>query len=159
MNIIKSLQTQLKNGRRYIDLSGNVLSTEKIMKNIKKQYANGIKLQEINPEEISFKKYFESVTYNYLTVNELISYITGTEQEQKLSFEPDEILEDNEGWCNLLTVSEVAKKLGYSPTQIRNLIREGKLKGYKFSSSYRVNEDDLHEFINKSIIKKENENE
>ena len=97
MNIIKSLQTQLKNGRRYIDLSGNVLSTEKIMKNIKKQYANGIKSQEINPEEISFKKYFESVTYNYLTVNELISYITGTEQEQKLSFEPDEILEDNEG--------------------------------------------------------------
>lgn len=97
MNIIKSLQTQLKNGRRYIDLSGNVLSTEKIMKNIKKQYANRIKSQEINPEEITFKKYFESVTYNYLTVNELISYITGTEQEKKLSFEPDEILEDNEG--------------------------------------------------------------
>ena len=159
MNIIKSLQTQLKQGKRYIDSYGNVISDEKIMKDIKKQYANGIKSQEINPEEISFNNYFEMVTYNYLTVNELISYITGTEQEQKLPFEPDEILEDNEGWCNLLTVSEVAKKLGYSPTQIRNLIREGKLKAYKFSSSYRVNEDDLQEFINKSIIKKENENE
>ena len=97
MNIIKSLQTQLKQGKQYIDLYGNVISDEKIMKDIKKQYANGIKSQEINPEEISFKKYFEMTTYNYLTVNELISYITGTEQEQKLPFEPDEILEDNEG--------------------------------------------------------------
>lgn len=157
MNIIKSLQTQLKHGNQYIDLSGNVISPEKIMENIKKQYAKGIKSKEINPEEISFNNYFEMATYNYLTVNELISYITGIEQEQKLPFEPDEIPEDNEGWCHLLTVSEVAKKLGYSPTQIRNLIREGKLKGYKFSSSYRVNEDDLQEFINKSIIKKENE--
>ena len=59
----------------------------------------------------------------------------------------------------MLTVAEVAEKLGYSTSQIRNLIREGKLKGYKFESSYRVNEDDLQEFINKSIIKKENENE
>ena len=59
----------------------------------------------------------------------------------------------------MLTVAEVAEKLGYSTSQIRNLIREGKLKGYKFSASYRVNEDDLQEFINKSIIKKENENE
>ena len=59
----------------------------------------------------------------------------------------------------MLTVAEVAEKLGYSTSQIRNFIREGKLKGYKFASSYRVNEDDLQEFINKSIIKKENENE
>ena len=59
----------------------------------------------------------------------------------------------------MLTVAEVAEKLGYSTSQIRNLIREGKLKGYKFAASYRVNEDDLQEFINKSIIKKENENE
>ena len=58
---------------------------------------------------------------------------------------------------SMLTVSEVAEKLGYSTSQIRNLIREGKLKGYKFASSYRVNEDDLQEFINKSIIKKGNE--
>ena len=57
----------------------------------------------------------------------------------------------------MLTVAEVAEKLGYSTSQIRNLIREGKLKGYKFAASYRVNEDDLQEFINKSIIKKENE--
>ena len=57
----------------------------------------------------------------------------------------------------MLTVSQVAEKLGYSTSQIRNLIREGKLKAYKFASSYRVNEDDLQEFINKSIIKKENE--
>lgn len=57
----------------------------------------------------------------------------------------------------MLSVSEVAEKLGYSTSQIRNLIREGKLKGYKFASSYRVEEEDLKEFINKSIIKKENE--
>ena len=57
----------------------------------------------------------------------------------------------------MLTVSQVAEKLGYSTSQIRNLIREGKLKGYKFAASYRVNEDDLKEFINKSMIKKENE--
>ena len=57
----------------------------------------------------------------------------------------------------MLTVAKKEKKLGYSTSQIRNLIREGKLKGYKFASSYRVNEDDLQEFINKSIIKKENE--
>lgn len=89
MNIIKSLQTQLNQGKQYIDLSGNVVSTEKIMEDIKKQYAKGIKSDEINPEEISFNNYFEMVTYNYLTVNELISYISGTEQEQKLPFEPD----------------------------------------------------------------------
>ena len=59
----------------------------------------------------------------------------------------------------MLTVAEVAEKLGYSTSQIRNLIREGKLKGYRFASSYRVDEEDLKEFINKSIIKKENENE
>lgn len=59
----------------------------------------------------------------------------------------------------MLTVAEVAEKLGYSTSQIRNFIREGKLKGYKFASSYRVNDEDLQEFINKSIIKKENENE
>ena len=59
----------------------------------------------------------------------------------------------------MLSVSEVAEKLGYSTSQIRNLIREGKLKGYKFASSYRVEEEDLKEFINKSIIKKGNENE
>lgn len=59
----------------------------------------------------------------------------------------------------MLTVAEVAEKLGYSTSQIRNLIREGKLKGYKFAASYRVNDEDLQEFINKSIIKKENENE
>ena len=97
MNIIKSLQTQLKQGKRYIDLSGNVISAEKIMNNIKKQYAKEIKSNEINPEEISFNNYFEMATYNYLTVNELISYITGIEQEQKLPFEPDEISEGNEG--------------------------------------------------------------
>ena len=57
----------------------------------------------------------------------------------------------------MLTVSQVAEKLGYSTSQNRNLIREGKLKGYKCASSYRVNVDDLQEFINKSIIKKENE--
>ena len=57
----------------------------------------------------------------------------------------------------MLSVTEVAEKLGYSTSQIRNLIREGKLKGYKFASSYRVEEEDLKEFINKSIIKKENE--
>ena len=97
MNIIKSLQTQLKHGNQYIDLSGNVISSEKIMKGIKKQYANGIKSGEINPEEISFNNYFEMATYNYLTVNELISYIAGTNQEQKLPFEQDEITEGNEG--------------------------------------------------------------
>lgn len=59
----------------------------------------------------------------------------------------------------MLTVSQVAEKLGYSTAQIRNLIREGKLKGYKFASSYRVSEEDLKEFINNSMIKKENENE
>ena len=59
----------------------------------------------------------------------------------------------------MLTVAEVAEKLSYSTSQIRNLIREGKLKSYKFAASYRVNEDDLQDFINKSIIKKENENE
>ena len=96
MNIINSLQTQLKRGKQYIDLSGNVISAEKIMNKLKKQYAKEIKSGEINPEEISFNNYFEMVTYNYLTVNELISYITGTEQGQKLPFEPDEIPEDDE---------------------------------------------------------------
>ena len=59
----------------------------------------------------------------------------------------------------MLSVAEVAEKRGYSTSQIRKLIREGKLKGYKFAASYRVDEEDLQEFINKSIIKKENENE
>lgn len=91
MNIIKSLQTQLEQGKNYIDFSGAILSGEKIEKNAKKQYANGIKSCEINPAEISFTNFLATQTADYLTVEELINYISGAEQEPEPEpFEPDE---------------------------------------------------------------------
>lgn len=96
MNIIKSLQTQLEQGKNYIDFSGAILSGEKIEKNAKKQYANGIKSGEINPSEISFANFLATQTVDYLTVEELINYISGAEAVEEDSepepepFEPDD---------------------------------------------------------------------
>lgn len=52
----------------------------------------------------------------------------------------------------MLTVKDVAKRLTVSDKTVKNWIKNGSLKAYKFGRSYKVDEIDLLEFINKNKI-------
>lgn len=50
----------------------------------------------------------------------------------------------------LLTVHEVADRLRMHPVTVRNWLREGRLRGYRFGSDkmgWRVKQSDLEQFI------------
>lgn len=50
----------------------------------------------------------------------------------------------------MLTTSEVAEKLNLSEKTIRNLIDSGELKAFKFGRVYRISEEELNNFIERS---------
>lgn len=77
MNIIKVLKNQIEKGNEYVDLEGNILSTEKIKKKSLKDYNTMIKSSDIDPYEKSFKEYFMDDIDEYLTVDCLIDFIKG----------------------------------------------------------------------------------
>ena len=52
----------------------------------------------------------------------------------------------------MLTVTEVAERLGVSSKTVTRLITEGKLKAYRFGNHYRIEENDLNEFIEQSKV-------
>ena len=56
----------------------------------------------------------------------------------------------------MLTTQEVAKRLNLSEKTIRNLIDSGELEAFKFGRVYRVSEENLIKYIEKS---KTNQNE
>ena len=50
----------------------------------------------------------------------------------------------------MLTTGEVAEKLNLSEKTIRNLIDSGELEAHKFGRVYRISEEQLENFIEKS---------
>ena len=46
-----------------------------------------------------------------------------------------------------LTPEEVAEKLRLHPETVKRLLRQGKLPGYKIEGSWRVNAEDLQEWM------------
>lgn len=49
----------------------------------------------------------------------------------------------------LLEVHHVARKLGYGPAHVRDLIRDGKLRGIRFGRRWRIDPADLKAYIEK----------
>lgn len=49
----------------------------------------------------------------------------------------------------LLEVHHVARKLGYGPAHVRDLIRDGKLRGIRFGRRWRIDPADLRAYIDK----------
>ena len=88
MNLIKSLLSHAENGKTFVDIEGNVLSSEKIEIKAKKTYANLIKSGNIDPVETRFNDYVNDVKSEYISVYDLIDFIRGVEQESE--HEPEE---------------------------------------------------------------------
>lgn len=57
----------------------------------------------------------------------------------------------------MLSLSEVAKKLGLHYNTIYSFVRLGKLKAYKFGRSYRVEEVELKKYIEDKRFKVDKE--
>ena len=59
---------------------------------------------------------------------------------------------------SFLTPKEIAEKIGVSESHVKNMIRDGRLPGYKFNGTrYRVEEADFNLWLeNQKIISNEN---
>ena len=75
MNLIKSLEKQLAEGKNLVAENGEIFGAEKLQKVALKEYDALIKKKEIDPMEKSFKEFFFDSYENYLTVDEVISLI------------------------------------------------------------------------------------
>lgn len=75
MNIIKSLEKQLAEGKNLVAENGEVFGAEKLQKVALKEYNALVKKKEIDPMEKSFKEFFFDSYENYLTVDEVIAFI------------------------------------------------------------------------------------
>lgn len=51
----------------------------------------------------------------------------------------------------LLTIRGVAERLGLSPSKIYALVSSGKLEAYKLDGSWRVSEEQLAAFLERSL--------
>lgn len=49
------------------------------------------------------------------------------------------------------TVKEVAEEFSCSPQSIRELLKQEKLRGFKLGNRWRIKEEDLDAYIEKSI--------
>ena len=75
MNTIKSLEKQLEVGKNLVDENGEVFGAEKLQKKALKEYNLLVKKGEVDPMEVSFKDFFYDSFEDYLTVEEIISFI------------------------------------------------------------------------------------
>lgn len=75
MNLIKSLEKQLAEGKNLVSENGDVFGAEKLQKVALKEYNALVKAKEIDPMEKSFKEFFFDSYENYLTVEEVIAFI------------------------------------------------------------------------------------
>ena len=75
MNLIKSLEKQLAEGKNLVAENGEIFGAEKLQKVALKEYDALIKKKEIDPMEKSFKEFFFDSYENYLTVDEVIAFI------------------------------------------------------------------------------------
>lgn len=51
---------------------------------------------------------------------------------------------------DLLEVHRVARRLGYGPAHVRDLIRRGQLRGIRFGRRWRIDPADLRAYIEKN---------
>ena len=56
----------------------------------------------------------------------------------------------------MLTVKEVAERTGVTTRSVQKWIASGYLKAYQFGRKYRIDEKDFKEFVEDSLVKKEN---
>ena len=75
MNLIKSLEKQLSEGKNLVAENGEIFGDEKLQKVALKEYNALVKKKEIDPMEKSFKEFFFDSYENYLTVDEVIAFI------------------------------------------------------------------------------------
>lgn len=74
MNIIKVLTKQKESGKTIVLTDGNIVSEEGIVKANMKEYLAGIKDGTIKPST-SLTEYSEQNSIEYLSIDDLISYI------------------------------------------------------------------------------------
>lgn len=75
MNLIKSLEKQIAEGKNLVSENGEIFGAEKLQKVALKEYNALVKKKEIDPMEKSFKEFFFDSYENYLTVEEVIAFI------------------------------------------------------------------------------------
>ena len=75
MNLIKSLEKQLAEGKNLVSENGEIFGAEKLQKVALKEYNALVKKKEIDPMEKSFKEFLFDSYENYLTVDEVIAFI------------------------------------------------------------------------------------
>ena len=75
MNLIKSLEKQLAEGKNLVAENGEIFGAEKLQKVALKEYNAMLKKKEIDPMVKSFKEFFFDSYENYLTVDEVIAFI------------------------------------------------------------------------------------
>lgn len=75
MNLIKSLEKQLTEGKNLVAENGEIFGAEKLQKVALKEYNAMVKKKEIDPMDKSFKEFFFDSYENYLTVDEVIAFI------------------------------------------------------------------------------------
>ena len=75
MNLIKSLEKQLAEGKNLVAENGEIFGAEKLQKVALKEYNALVKKKEIDPMEKSFKEFFFDSYENFLTVDEVIAFL------------------------------------------------------------------------------------
>lgn len=58
----------------------------------------------------------------------------------------------------MLSIKDVSERLNISERTVRNLLNSGELSGYKIGGIYRVNEEDLNNYLKNSRVEKETKN-
>lgn len=87
MNLIKSLERQLEDGKNLVAENGEVFGAEKLQKKALKEYNLLVKKGEVDPMQVSFKDFFYDSFEDYLTVEEVIAFI---KQPFEVESEPTE---------------------------------------------------------------------
>ena len=93
MNLIKSLEKQLAEGKNLVAENGEIFGAEKLQKVALKEYNALIKKMEIDPIEKSFKEFLFDSYENYLTVDEVIAFIKQPFTDSELEEQETENLE------------------------------------------------------------------
>ena len=75
MNLIKGLEKQVADGKNLVAENGEVFGAEKLQKKALKEYNLLVKKGEVNPMKVSCKEFFYDSFEDYLTVEEIISFI------------------------------------------------------------------------------------
>ena len=93
MNVIKSLEKQIAEGKNLVSENGEIFGAEKLQKVAVKEYNALVKKKEIDPMEKSFKEFFFDSYENYLTVEEVIAFIKQPFEEVEPTEAPEEPVE------------------------------------------------------------------